>query len=116
MTTEVSVLLLVFGHVLASAPPERCSVPELRHQSPGYQYRVERIADFVDSAEVIVHVRAVDSTDVEAWPGRISPAVRFRILARLRGAAKDSTIVLPGRLVDRDDFNPLPVPYQMVRP
>ena len=114
--TEISLLLLVLGHVVAPTLPERCSVGELRHQPSGYQYRVERIADFVDSAEAILHVEAVDSTDVEAWPGHLSPAVRFRILAKLRGAAGDSTIVLPGRFVDRDDFNPLPVPYQMVRP
>ena len=114
--TAMSVLLLVLGYALAPTLPERCSVGELRHQPSGYQYRVERIADFVDSAEVIVHVQAVDSTDVDAWPGHISPAVRFRILAKLRGAARDSTIVLPGRFVDVDDFNPLPVPYQMVRP
>lgn len=112
---QISVVLLTLGHVLSPAPPARCSVFELRHQSSGYRYRVERVADFVDSAHIIVRVRAVDSTAVEDWREQTSPAVRFQILERIRGAANDSMIGLPGQFVDRDDFNPLPVPYQMVR-
>jgi hypothetical protein len=112
---EMSVLVLALGEALAGPLPERCSVLELRN-SPGYQYRVERIADFVDSAEVIVRVQAIQDTTVEDYPGRVSTAIRFRILESLRGAADDSMLVLPGQFVDRDDFNPRPVPYQMVRP
>ena len=111
----VAILLMAVSHLLAARSTERCSVGELR-QSPEYQYRAERIADFVDSAEVVVRVLASDSTEVEEWRGHTSPAVRFLILEKLRGAAADSMIVLPERFVDRDDFNPLPVPYQMVRP
>ena len=112
----INVLLLSLGHVLPPAGPVPCSVGELRHQSSGYQYRVERIAEFVDSAEVIVRVRAAYSTEIEEGPGRVSTSIHFQILETLRGARTDSSIVLPGRLVDQDDFNRLPVPYQMVRP
>jgi hypothetical protein len=43
------------------------------------------------------------------------PAVRFEITEVLRGSVQDRQLTLQGTLVDGDDFNPLPVPYRMVR-
>lgn len=93
-----------------------CSVGELR-RSPGYQWSVKRIAGFVDSADVIVRAKAVALDSVAAtyrdstrwWPG-----VRFEITELLRGP-RPARLVLSGVVVDVDDFNELPVPYQMVR-
>ena len=107
-------------HAVATA---RCSVSELR-RSPGYQYRVERVGEFVDSATVIVRVVAegADSLRFSRSPSAAQPestvvvsAVRFRVVESLRGEVPGSRLTLPGRLVERDDYNPLPVPYTMVR-
>jgi hypothetical protein len=51
---------------------------------------------------------------VHADPG--AHTVTFLAVEWLRGKADSDTIVLRGIAVERDDYNPLPVPYQMVRP
>jgi hypothetical protein len=93
-----------------------CSVRELR-TAPGYLWSVERIGQFVDSADVIVRVRAVaadssrpSETIVKPWP----TGVRFEVLERLRGDV-GSPIVLSGFVVLHDDYNKLEVPYRLVR-
>jgi hypothetical protein len=98
-----------------------CSVGELR-RSPGYRYRAERIHEFVDSALVIARVLAV-APDTLRWSRtadadtsvRVVPAVAFRVVETLRGPIPGGRLVVPGSLVDRDDFNRGPVPYTMVR-
>jgi hypothetical protein len=113
--------------VAPAAAPENasgaCSVMELRN-SLGYRYRVERIEEFVDSATVIVRARAerLDSLVINRPATASRPettytvsAVRFTILETLRDPIPGDELVLVGTLVDRDDFNSLPVPYQMVR-
>lgn len=106
-----------------TAAREACSVRELRN-SLGYRYGVERIEDFVDSATLVVRARAdrldslVRNRPASATRPETSytvPAVRFTVLETLRGNISDTGLALVGTLVDRDDFNPLPVPYQMVR-
>lgn len=101
---------------------EACSVRELRNS--GYPYRVERIGEFVDSTTLVVRARAerLDSlvrnrppTSTRPETSYTVPAVRFSVLETLRGKIPDSGLALVGTLVDHDDFNPLPVPYQMVR-
>ena len=103
--------------------PDACSVRELRN-SFGYRYRVERIEEFVDSATLIVRARAERAESlVRSRPASATrpettytvPAVRFTVLETLRGQLPDGGLALVGTLVDHDDFNPLPVPYQMVR-
>lgn len=119
-----SLLVLVAAVALPfiSAPRDRafCSVTELR-ANPGYRYRTERIREFVDSATVIVRAVAIGIDSAGASPA--SPQVRvyefpirFRVVETLRGRVLDDRLVLPGILVDRDDFNPNPVPYTIVRP
>jgi hypothetical protein len=101
----------------APATPERCSVRELR-DSPGYQYRVERIRDFIDSASVIVRAVAIRPEVLTPPPnasrGRFSE-VSFVVTERLRGTGIADTLVLSGILVENDDFNSGPVPYTTVR-
>lgn len=105
-----------------AAAREACSVREMRNS--GYRYRVERIEEFVDSATLIVRARAerrdslVRNRPASATRPETSytvPAVRFTVLETFRGNIPDTGLALVGTLVDDDDFNPLPVPYQMVR-
>jgi hypothetical protein len=74
-------VLMSLGHLLSFSAPIPCSVAELRHQSPGYRYRVERIADFVESAKVIrANEASLEGVDARAsWPARslsLTPSVR----------------------------------------
>jgi hypothetical protein len=127
---RVRLLALSLSPLVAVAPtvaPEggsgACSVMELRN-SLGYRYPVKRIEEFVDGATVVVRARAerLDSLVLNR-PATASrpettytvPAIRFTVLETLRGTVPDEGLALVGTLVDRDDFNPLPVPYQMVR-
>ena len=76
----------------------------------------------VRAADVIVRVRAVqfaagrpsraDEPPEVAPRGRVTFAVRETLKGRVSGAS----LVLPGRAVARDEFNPTPVPYRAPRP
>lgn len=99
--------------------PERCSVSSLRDNPDGYHWPVERVEAFVASAEHIVQVTALWETPdslavrdtVIEWP-----RTTFRIDEQMKGELDGSTLQLRGRVVEEDDFNPNPVPYQIVRP
>ena len=106
MPTALLLSIAIVGLPVPPAIP--CSIGELR-ESPGYQYRIDRVAENVDSAARIVRVRAIRAD---------SGASTVTVLAVewLRGKENSDTIVLRGVAVERDDFNALPVPYQMVRP
>lgn len=103
--------LFILASLVVEAHPAsalRCSIRELR-ESPGYRWRVERIADLVDSASQIVRVRAT-----RADP--LAGTVTFQPLEWLRGVTPyPSSLTLPGVAVERDDFNTGTAPYQMVR-
>ena len=107
MLEWASLPIIVWSAV--AAPRTLCSVAEFR-DSPGYQWRIERVAAMVDSARQIVRVRAVRADSA-------SRTVSFEPLEWIRGKpASPATIVLPGVSVWWDDFNDLPVPCQLVRP
>lgn len=114
-------MLLAFAMTMllgiAPAPRIVCSVGELR-ESPDYRYRVERIREFIDSATVIVRAVAVGPAEVAPSTTRqgSTSVISFAVQERLRGGVLSDTLLLPGVLVERDDFNPGPVPYTMVRP
>ena len=95
---------------IPASPARACSVEELR-RSPRYEYRVERVVEFVDSAEVIVRVLAagVDSTVRR-------PTVLFTPVEWIRGGPSAVPLRADGELVERDDFAAGPVPYTTVRP
>lgn len=100
---------------IALLPTGVCSVGELR-ASPGYRYRVDRIRQFVDSAEVIVRAKALGAShDSLPFSGAAPAWVRFEVLERLRGPDSLTQLNLRGFLVPRDDFNDGTVPYTMVR-
>ena len=116
--------LMVCGCLLVAAAALPCSiVVDAAHPRPTPQ-------SLVRDADVIVVARAVRT---------IEPPDRERVFARgqppgddidrllygtvalwvedtIKGDAGTGTLALVGRLVDHDDFNALPVPYQTVRP
>jgi hypothetical protein len=105
-------ILIFLGTLMSAVPSARagaCSVAELR-RSPGYTYRPERIAQFVDSSEVIVRAMAVGVDSSGQWP-----AITFTPIEWIRGGPSAGPLRAAGTLVDRDDFNPQSVPYTMVR-
>ena len=90
-----------------------CSVIEL---SGTDGYRVDRIRQFVDSAEVIVRARAVAESGRSLSPNSVYEShIRFEVLERIRGPDALRSIVLQGYAVLRDDFNRDTVPYTMIR-
>ena len=101
--------LLVFAMVGLAAPAWPCSVV-------GPLPSAERL---VADAEVIARVRA---EGLSSTPGRAgvmagSPTqVRFAILEVLKGRLSSSRIEFNGSLMDRDDRNDHPVPYDFIRP
>jgi hypothetical protein len=42
--------------------------------------------------------------------------VEFRVAEVLKGEHVPNTLIIPGYLVDKDDFNDRPVPYDFIRP
>lgn len=113
MTASV---LSFLAALVAPGESSACSVGELRG-SPGYQYRVERIEQFVDSASVIVRARALTGAprDSVTVKGYLIPFVRFLVVERIRAPDSLTHVELPGEIVARDDFNAGNVPYTMVR-
>jgi hypothetical protein len=116
-----SLPVIVVAAVTASGPPSSpavCRIAELV-ASPDYRYRVERVREFIDSATVIVRAVAVgvDTLDTDSTDPayRREPAVVFRPVETLRGTVPENRLIFPGTLVERDDFNPGPVPYTIVR-
>jgi hypothetical protein len=103
--------LLVFAMVGVSAPAWPC-------QLVGPLPSAERL---VGDAEVIawVRVEGLGSTPSRAIGPFLtgSPTqVRFAILELLKGRLSSATLEVNGALVDRDDRNDRPVPYNFVRP
>jgi hypothetical protein len=76
--------------------------------------------EVVRGADAIVRVAAVEygrpPKDPTSWTTGVPDSqVRFRTIEVLKGRDLPPVIVLPGYLVERDDFNEWPVPYTFVR-
>ena len=74
-----------------------------------FPWSLEHVQAYVDSATRIVRLRATGGDSA-------AHTVTFEPLEWLRGAPNDAQLVLPGVLVDKDDYNPASVPYNRVRP
>jgi hypothetical protein len=75
--------------------------------------------DLVSRAEVVVRVRAEGLADLPGRDGIVAGSatqVRFVVLDVLKGRLTTRTIEFNGALVQRDDRNDRPVPYDSVRP
>jgi hypothetical protein len=76
--------------------------------------------DLVSSADVVVRASAVEYVSPPGDPsirttGVPDLRIRFKVIEIVRGPAI-SNLVLPGYLVNRDDFNDREPPYTFVRP
>jgi hypothetical protein len=75
--------------------------------------------DLVSRAEVVVRVRAERLADLPGRAGLMAgrpTQVRFVVLDVLKGHLPTRTIEFNGALVERDDRNDHPVPYNFIRP
>jgi hypothetical protein len=110
-------LAVLFALSASAADGPRCSVRTLRHNPDGYFWPLRDVRGFVDSAEIIVRARAVRliAPRDSARPTYPPTSIEFEIIEVLRGHPAASHVQIPGVFVDTDDFNRLPVPYQMVR-
>lgn len=77
--------------------------------------------EIVRNADAIVRAVAAEYArpprDLNTWTtGDPDSRVRFRLVEVVKGDGVPSTVILPGYLVDRDDFNDVAVPYTFVRP
>ena len=75
--------------------------------------------EMVNAADAIVRARAVEyavSPNGALWTtGTPDSKIRFQVIETIRGPVP-SDLILPGYLVDRDDFNDHQPPYKFVRP
>jgi hypothetical protein len=75
--------------------------------------------EMVNAADAIVRARAVEyavSPSGTLWTtGTPDSKIRFQVIETIRGPAP-SDLILPGYLVNRDDFNDHQPPYKFVRP
>jgi hypothetical protein len=74
----------------------------------------------VNDADTIVRATAVEyaspPSDLQTWTTGVPDSkIRFKVIERIRGSVI-SDLMLPGYLVDRDDFNDQRPPYTFVRP
>jgi hypothetical protein len=77
--------------------------------------------EIVQGAEAIVRAEALEYAsppkDPTVWTtGEPDSRVRFKVVEVVKGVGLSSEVVLPGYLVDRDDFKDVEVPYSFVRP
>ncbi len=75
--------------------------------------------EMVNAADAIVRARAVEYAVFPKgalWTtGTPDSKIRFQVIETIRGPVP-SDLILPGYLVDRDDFNDHQPPYKFVRP
>ena len=73
----------------------------------------------VTGADAIVRARAAEyavaPSDTLGTTGTPDSRIRCKVIERIRGSVP-SDLILPGYLVDRDDFNDQRPPYTFVRP
>jgi hypothetical protein len=114
--------IVVLAGILSFAPPldTLCSVSTLRSNPEGYVWPVSDVQSFARGAQLIVRVRA-DSLDdgfedQHILAGGPPSSVHFTVLETIRGASPSRHLRIAGVFAEGDDFNPAPVPYQIVRP
>ena len=76
------------------------------------------VVDMVAQADAVVRAKAMPAADGAKAAGSVENAgvVRFDVLDIVKGDRQLSTLVLPGSLVEGDDFNDHAPPYRVVRP
>jgi hypothetical protein len=108
MGRPANILWAILGAVLCGTDGYTCSVPGIISN-----------VDLVKTADAIVRARAVEYATPPSrhiWTTGVPDSkVRFKVIEIVRGRDL-SDLVLPGYLVDDDDFNDQPSPYTFVRP
>src|SRR5215831_19618138 len=77
--------------------------------------------EMVRNADVIALVTAEDydipPNKPPSWSGMVPTSkIRFKVVELIRGKLTTPYLIVPGILVDKDDFNDHPSPYTLVRP
>jgi hypothetical protein len=93
---------------------------------PGAALPCQRVSpvsasEMIRSADAIVRVLASEYVTAPTNPDVVTTGVpdsgiRFNVLEVIRGPGIETTIILPGYLSNRDDFNDHAAPYSFVRP
>lgn len=110
VTRKMNSLAILLGLALITTIGRPCSV------MGGVTPSVELVstADAVIRAKAVAYAR--EPSDPNVWTSGVPDSrVRFRVLEVIRGI-NISNLVLPGYLVQQDDFNDAQPPYQFVRP
>ena len=76
------------------------------------------VVEMLGQADAIVRGKAVSAADSTESAGAVDRArrVRVEVLEIIKGDRQLKSLVVPGRLVDHDDFNDHAPPYRVVRP
>jgi hypothetical protein len=101
-------ILLVFTMLACAAPALPCSVSGVTAPN-----------ELVSQAEAIVWARAEALSSTPGRPGVLAgdgTQVRFSVLEVLKGKVPTPTIEFNGSVMDADDHNDRPIPYDFVRP
>ena len=72
-------------------------------------------ADAIVRAEAAEYIKAPRNFPKESTTGEPNSTIRFKVLEVIRGSLP-SNLILPGYLVENDDFNDHGPPYNFVRP
>lgn len=106
---RTNILALLFALFLMPALSQACSV-----------MGISKNVDLVSSADAIIRAKAIayatPPSDPNMWTTGVPDSkVRFKVIELIRGL-EIPNLVLPGYLVQRDDFNDQQAPYTFVRP
>ena len=100
----------VIVRLLCATEVYPCSIP-----APVSNVAMIREADAIVRATAESYAIAPKSRD--SWSGFLPDShVRFKVLEVVRGKLPADHLVLPGTLVNTDDFNDRASPYNLVRP
>jgi hypothetical protein len=113
-------IVAVAGMLLSPPLQEAgCSVSALRNNPDGYVWPVGDVERFVREADLVVRARAdrLDDgfEDRHLLVGGPPSSVHFTVLETVHGHAQSDHLQLAGVFAEKDDFNPSPVPYRIVR-
>jgi hypothetical protein len=109
VTRHIAAFSVLLGLSLAPVGAWACSVVKMTSNTELIQQ-----ADSVLRAKAVAYAKP--PSDPNLWTTGVPDSnVRFEKLEVIRGT-DPSELVLPGYLVQRDDFNDQPAPYTFVRP
>jgi hypothetical protein len=102
------VMIIIAAAVMAGTLYPCDTIIVGRHPHP-----IDVAREIVKGADVIVRATAVEYA-IAPQNNRLAGSVRFKVAEVIKGKPL-AELILEGQLVDRDDFNELPAPYQQAR-